>query len=81
MILYTEEGGVTATIWTDVVQMFVYLGGAVVCLIAVARLLPGGSGGRPGQRRLLPASCTCSTSPSILSRPSRSGPVSWAAPS
>ena len=42
MILYTEEGGVTATIWTDVVQMFVYLAGAVVCLVAVARSLPGG---------------------------------------
>lgn len=42
MILYTEEGGVTATIWTDVVQMFVYLGGAVACLIAVARTLPAG---------------------------------------
>ncbi len=27
MILYTEEGGVKATIWTDVIQMFVYLAG------------------------------------------------------
>jgi Na+/proline symporter len=44
MILYTEEGGVTATIWTDTVQMFVYLAGALVCLFAVARLLPGGVG-------------------------------------
>lgn len=25
MIFYTEEGGVKATIWTDVIQMFVYL--------------------------------------------------------
>lgn len=40
MILYTEEGGVTATIWTDTVQMFVYLAGALVCLVAVVRLLP-----------------------------------------
>lgn len=40
MILYTEEGGVTATIWTDTVQMFVYLAGAVVCVVAVIRLLP-----------------------------------------
>jgi len=44
MILYTEEGGVTATIWTDTIQMFVYLAGALVCLVAVARLLPGGVG-------------------------------------
>jgi SSS family transporter len=43
MILYTEEGGVTATIWTDVVQMFVYLGGALVCVMALARALPGGA--------------------------------------
>jgi Na+/proline symporter len=40
MILYTEEGGVTATIWTDTIQMFVYLAGALVCLVAVVRLLP-----------------------------------------
>ena len=45
MILYTEEGGVTATIWTDVVQMFVYLLGAFVCLAAVMRTLPGGVSG------------------------------------
>jgi solute:Na+ symporter, SSS family len=45
MILYTEEGGVRATIWTDVVQLFVYLAGALLCLGAVVRLLPGGMGG------------------------------------
>ncbi len=42
MILYTEEGGVTATIWTDTVQMVVYLVGALVCLLAVIGRLPGG---------------------------------------
>ncbi len=42
MILYTEEGGVKATIWTDVVQMFVYVAGALVVLAAVVRLLPDG---------------------------------------
>jgi len=42
MILYTEEGGVTATIWTDVIQMFVYLAGALACIIAVVVQLPGG---------------------------------------
>jgi SSS family transporter len=40
MILYTEEGGVAATIWTDVVQMFVYLAGAGVCFAAAASRLP-----------------------------------------
>ena len=45
MILYTEEGGVTATIWTDTIQMFVYLAGAIVCLVAVIQLLPDGVAG------------------------------------
>jgi Na+/proline symporter len=42
MILYTEEGGVIATIWTDALQMLVYLFGAVICFVAVAKALPGG---------------------------------------
>lgn len=42
MIVYTEEGGVKATVWTDVIQMFVYVGGALVVLGAVARALPDG---------------------------------------
>ncbi len=42
MIVYTEEGGVTATIWTDVAQMGIYLLGALVCLATVTRQLPGG---------------------------------------
>lgn len=45
MIVYTEEGGVKATIWTDVIQMFVYIGGALVVLAAVMRVLPDGSVG------------------------------------
>jgi SSS family solute:Na+ symporter len=45
MIVYTEEGGVTATIWTDAIQMFVYLAGAVVCLVAVIAVLPQGVSG------------------------------------
>ena len=45
MILYTEEGGVVATIWTDSIQMFVYLAGAIVCLVAVIHRLPEGGVG------------------------------------
>jgi SSS family transporter len=45
MIVYTEEGGVTATIWTDTIQMFVYLIGALVCLVAVISVLPAGVSG------------------------------------
>ncbi len=44
MIVYTEEGGVVATIWTDTIQMVVYLAGALVCLIAVIGQLPNGVG-------------------------------------
>lgn len=44
MIFYTEEGGVTATIWTDAIQMFVYLAGALACLSYVVGLLPEGLG-------------------------------------
>ena len=43
--MYTEEGGVTATIWTDAIQMLVYLAGALVCLFAVATRLPNGVSG------------------------------------
>jgi len=42
MILYTVRGGVAAVIWTDVVQMFVYVAGAVVILAALVAHIPGG---------------------------------------
>nr|MBA3950101.1 sodium/solute symporter [Acidobacteriota bacterium] len=42
MIVYTTRGGVAAVIWTDVVQMFVYLAGALVVFFALLNLIPGG---------------------------------------
>ena len=42
MIVYTVRGGVAAVIWTDVVQMFVYLAGALVVFFALLNRLPGG---------------------------------------
>jgi SSS family transporter len=42
MILYTARGGVSAVIWTDVVQMFVYLAGAVAVFLALLGRIPGG---------------------------------------
>lgn len=42
MILYTMRGGVSAVIWTDVVQMFVYIAGAVAVAIALLNRIPGG---------------------------------------
>ncbi len=41
-LIYTYEGGMTAVIWTDVLQMFLYVAGAVVSLIAVLSQIPGG---------------------------------------
>ncbi len=42
MIVYTERGGVSAVIWTDVVQMFVYAAGALVVFFALLDQIPGG---------------------------------------
>jgi SSS family transporter len=42
MIVYTARGGAAAVIWTDVIQMFVYLAGAVVVLLALLDRIPGG---------------------------------------
>jgi SSS family transporter len=42
MIVYTVRGGVAAVIWTDVVQMFVYVIGALVVFAGLLQLIPGG---------------------------------------
>jgi len=42
MIVYTVRGGASAVIWTDVVQMFVYIGGAIVVFVALLNRIPGG---------------------------------------
>lgn len=41
-LIYTFEGGMTAVIWTDVVQLFIYLGGTLVGMFTILHLLPGG---------------------------------------
>lgn len=42
MIIYTVRGGVSAVIWTDVVQMFVYVAGAIMVFAALLARIPGG---------------------------------------
>lgn len=42
MIVYTVRGGVSAVIWTDVVQMFVYAAGAGAVALALLANIPGG---------------------------------------
>jgi SSS family transporter len=41
-LFYTYEGGMTAVIWTDVIQMFLYVAGAVVSFFAILHQIPGG---------------------------------------
>src|SRR5688572_9515256 len=42
MIVYTVRGGVSAVIWTDVVQMFVYLAGALLVFAGLLNAIDGG---------------------------------------
>ena len=41
-LFYTFEGGLTAVIWTDVVQMFLYVGGAILSFVVIWSQIPGG---------------------------------------
>lgn len=40
--LYTFIGGVRAVIWMDVVQMFIYIGGAIAAIVVLADKIDGG---------------------------------------
>jgi SSS family transporter len=41
-LLYTFEGGMAAVIWTDVVQMAIYIGGTLVAIWSLGAHIPGG---------------------------------------
>ena len=41
-LLYTIKGGMTAVIWTDVIQMLIYVGGSIAALWALGHQVPGG---------------------------------------
>jgi SSS family transporter len=41
-LFYTFEGGMTAVIWTDVIQMLLYVGGALLSFFLMLHLIPGG---------------------------------------
>jgi SSS family transporter len=41
-LFYTFEGGMTAVIWTDVVQMFLYVAGALLSFFVILHQIPGG---------------------------------------
>jgi SSS family transporter len=41
-LVYTFEGGMAAVIWTDVVQLGIYLAGTLVAVVSIVHLVPGG---------------------------------------
>ena len=41
-LIYTFEGGMAAVIWTDVVQMLIYVGGTIAGFLTLTHLVPGG---------------------------------------
>lgn len=41
-LIYTFEGGLTAVIWTDVIQLGIYVGGTLVALFMIPGLIPNG---------------------------------------
>ncbi len=43
-LVYTLEGGLTAVIWTDVIQLTIYVTGSVVALFVALHAIPGGWG-------------------------------------
>lgn len=41
-LFYTFEGGLTAVIWTDVIQLSIYLSGTALALVLALHAIPGG---------------------------------------
>ena len=62
MIVYTMRGGVAAVIWTDVVQLFVYVAGALIVLASLLGQIDGGCGAVLAAGPATPASFASSTS-------------------
>jgi len=43
-LVYTFEGGIAAVIWTDLIQLIIYIGGSLVAAYMLLSLVPGGWG-------------------------------------
>jgi solute:Na+ symporter, SSS family len=41
-LIYTFEGGLTAVIWTDVIQLGIYIGGTLIAFFVIPGLIPNG---------------------------------------
>ena len=44
MIVFTLIGGIEAIVWIEVVQLFIYIGGAIAAAVILAGQIPGGVG-------------------------------------
>ena len=61
-LFYTFEGGMTAVIWTDVVQMFLYVAGAVLSFLVILHQIPGRLGACTASRATPRTNSRCSIS-------------------
>ena len=41
-LIYTFEGGIAAVIWTDLIQLIIYIGGSLIAAYMLLTLVPGG---------------------------------------
>jgi SSS family transporter len=41
-LIYTFEGGIAAVIWTDLIQLVIYIGGSLLAVYELLHLVPGG---------------------------------------
>src|SRR2546425_3474335 len=41
-LVYTFEGGIAAVIWTDLIQLIIYIGGSLLAAYQLLHLIPGG---------------------------------------
>src|ERR1043165_7652886 len=41
-LIYTFEGGIAAVIWTDLIQLIIYIGGSLLAAYMLLQLVPGG---------------------------------------
>jgi SSS family transporter len=41
-LIYTFEGGIAAVIWTDLIQLIIYIGGSILAAYMLLSLVPGG---------------------------------------
>ncbi len=72
-LIYTFEGGMAAVIWTDVIQLAIYVSGTLIGFFTILHLVPGGwntvhaIAGHAGKFRMLDLSWNLSTTYTLWS--------------